>query len=249
MRKLYLATAAALLTAPAHASVIFQLSNVVASGMEISLSLQVSDATAAAGFSFGGYQPYDGPYEPVDFFPIEALSFSVVSGGATFALTYGAERNDFAPLCGAPWECGYQPSFDILMLAAPGGTPTGSFFASDGYQSLTIDFASGVASGGFSTDNDFSPCLTQGACTFTASWGDPVAAPEPATVGLLLVGIAGALVRRRKGDRVKESAADREPDNSASATFRAAHAKCRRSFGDTTLIPFGCCLVSTFRLR
>lgn len=131
---------------------------------------------------------------------IDLLDFSVATiGGAQVEAKASASSNSFQPFdCGGfPGACGpYWAVF--LSNAAIGGIPTGSISFNNTNDDFSFGLGDPAASGTFNTDNSAGGvCHGSGVCTFAGVWER---VPEPATLGLLGIGLIGLISTRRRRD-------------------------------------------------
>jgi hypothetical protein len=183
---LALLLSAGLVAAQARADVIYQFvqTNSTVPGAVASITLigdnSFSFVSGTSDNGSGGVVPLGGPG-----FKSLAISFS---GAPTFSNLLGS----FPPIFCAGglipcvhWSVGISGDF-------------GSVFYNDTQDEFGFNLTSnGVSTGFFNTDR-IHPCHSTGACQFTGIWEE---VPEPGSLGLLTVGMAGVLVlsRRRIG--------------------------------------------------
>jgi hypothetical protein len=183
--KLALLLMISVMLAPAHASVIYNLTQVGAAttptgptSVVFGAQFVVTDEAAANGFNFAIRNTPGGPVTAsID--GLLALRIVIING----------VRNEL-DLSLADYLKTYQPSTGYLgrlaLVAAPGATPTGSFdFTAQVIDVRASLFSDGTFTGSTRADGGipcfFAACSSAGVVT--------VAVPEPASLGLMLFGL------------------------------------------------------------
>jgi hypothetical protein len=166
----------------------------------ISLTIEVTDAAFAHGFSFGWDQPGCGAPGCTPLVPLDLAGTGIVRI-AFSSDPLSSYSTDPAPFCDQG-ICGILGSPDIVpteMISLSGGSAgvSGGIEYLGEYDDFTFNLTPGFMSGSHVTDNGVNGCHVDPGCTFSGPMLATV--PEPGTLVLLAGGLLGlGIVRRRK---------------------------------------------------
>jgi hypothetical protein len=179
------------MSSPAAASVDFQFSqtgstppgSVIASGF-----LSISDAAFQAGLNVG-LDEFNSDFSGTG---IEGIQFSTLHDGEFLLSNF------------VPRPPGSVLFWGISLFSRPGGIPTGVVRFTDLSDENSAEFFLGnpQSTGDFASDNPAIGCFLQ--CTFTGTWGTGLFLPEPPTLELLLVAVAGLIASRMRKSGAKQ---------------------------------------------
>jgi hypothetical protein len=176
----------------------------------LSVTIEVTDSAAANGFMTFQSAMFNNltlqPEVPLDLAGtgIVRIAVQVTGGSALFFLQSGPGGGSFSSGALSPPTTGYfDPGWDVRLIGGPAGFSELSIDYFGMFDDLTFGMSlNGTASGTFVTDAPVNGCHDNPGCSFAGVM--TVSTPEPASMGLLTVGVIGmlALSRRRRPIRI-----------------------------------------------